>query len=44
MHEREEFDSIKPNNEMFEWHQRSQFWILEHQWFEKRLISDESLN
>ena len=44
MHERKEFDSVKRNNEMSEWHQRSRLRILEHQWFEKRLISDESFN
>ena len=44
MHERKEFDLIERNNEMFEWHRRFRLWIFEHQWFEKRLISDESFN
>ena len=44
MHKRKEFDSIKRNNEMFKWHRRFRFWILKHQWLEKRLISDESFN
>ena len=44
MHEREKFDSIKRNNEMSEWHRRFRFRIFEHQWLEKRLISDESFN
>ena len=44
MHEREEFNSIKRNNEIFKWYRQFRFWIFEHQWLEKRLIFNESFN